>query len=79
MITQVMSYNPAVRKDPRRKAQSVQFKEHSNIPYTQNHKYEREYVRQRKNALWTSVSIVLGALLFTMGYFMLSNIKKAKL
>lgn len=79
MITQVSGRNAvSVTKDPRRKAQSIQFRDRSNIPYTQNYKYDREYERQQKNALWTSVSIVLGALLFTMGYFMLSSMKKAK-
>lgn len=79
MITQVGGCNTVgVTKDPRRKAQRVQFKDCSNIPYTQNYKYNKEYERQQKNALWTSVLIVLGALLFTTGYFMLSSMKKAK-
>lgn len=77
MITQVsgLSVN-SVTKDPRRKAQSVKFRNHSRIPYT--HNYEEEYARQQKNALWTSVSIVAGSVLFTVGYFMLSSIKGAK-
>ena len=80
MITQVSGCDAVgVTKDPRRKARSIRFKDGSGISYAQSYKYDREYQRQQKNALWTSVSIVLGALLFTMGYFVLSGMKKAKL
>lgn len=80
MITQVSGPNTyGVTKDPRRKAQSVRFKERSMIPYKSNYDgYNKEYERQQKNALWTSISIVAGAVLFTVGYFMLSGLKTAK-
>ncbi|MFA7658451.1 MAG: hypothetical protein WCY19_03360 [Candidatus Gastranaerophilaceae bacterium] len=77
MITQVSGLNVSgVTKDPRRKAQSIQFRRHSNIPYKSN--YDTEYERQQRNALWTSVSIVIGSVLFTVGYFMLSGLKRVK-
>lgn len=79
MITQVSGLNAnSVTRNPRGKAQRMPVQERSNIPYTQNYRYDRAYERQQKNALWTSVSIVLGALMFTMGYFMLSSMKKVK-
>ena len=70
MITQVNAYGSGVVKDPRRKAQSVQFKHRANIPYTGQ--YNKEFEQQRNNALWTSFSIVAGSILFTVGYFMIS-------
>lgn len=77
MITQVSGLDVrGVKKDPRRKAQSVQFRNKVNIPYTNNS--DTGYVREKKNALWTSVSIVAGAILFTVGYFLLAGMKKAK-
>lgn len=79
MITQVSGLNAiGSAKDPRRKAQSIQFRHHSNIPYTQNYKYDKTYERQQKNALWTSAAIVIGALFATMGYFVLTNAAKVK-
>lgn len=75
MITQVSGLDTrGVTKDPRRKAQSVQFKKQLNIPYTQNN--DTEHVRQKKNALWTSVSIIAGALLLVVGYFLIGGMKK---
>lgn len=77
MITQVSSFDTrGITKDPRRKAQSVQFKNKLNIPYTQNN--DTEYVKQKKNALWTSVTIVAGTLLFAVGFLLLSGMKTAK-
>ena len=77
MITQISGLNAGgVTKDPRRKAQRIQFKHRSNIPYKSN--YDRETDRQQKNALWTSASIVMGSVLFTVGYFMLSGLKHVK-
>lgn len=77
MITQVSGLDTrGITKDPRRKAQSVQFRHQLVIPYTQNN--DTEYIRQKKNALWTSVSIVAGAILFTVAYFLLAGAKKAK-
>jgi len=57
-------------KDPRRKAQSTQFKNRSTIPYQSGCNQHVE--KQKNNALLTSVSIVAGSILFTVGYFMLS-------
>lgn len=75
MITQVSGFNASSSaKDPRRKAQSIRLKHISDIPYRSN--YEKEYREQQKNALQTSITIVLGSVLFTMGYFLFS--KKAK-
>lgn len=78
MITQISgpSLISATKKDPRRKAQSVKFRNQVNIPYT--HKYEGEYAKQQRNALWTSALIVLGSVLFMVGYFMLAGIKARK-
>jgi len=77
MITQVSGLNAGgVAKDPRRKAQRIQFKRGSNIPYQSN--YNKDYDRQQRNALLTSVSIVIGSVLFTVGYFMLSGLKNVK-
>lgn len=76
MITQVSGFNVSgVTKDPRRKAQSIQFKRHSNIPYKSG--YDEEFERQQRNALWTSISIVVGSVLFVVGYFLLSGKKRA--
>lgn len=79
MITQVSGLDSIrVKRDPRRKAQSVQFKNRANIPYKGG--YDDMYAKQRDNALWTSVSIVAGSILFTIGYFMITalNAKKGK-
>lgn len=76
MITQVSGLNTSgVIKDPRRKAQSIQFKHRANIPYEGKGGYNEQYEKQKSNALWTSVSIVLGAVLFTIGYFLVSALK----
>lgn len=78
MITQVSGLNTSgVIKDPRRKAQSIQFKHRANIPYKGG--YNEQYEKQKSNALWTSVSIVLGAVLFTIGYFLVSALKDKSL
>lgn len=77
MITKVSGLDPrALGNDPRRKAQSTQFKRHSKIPYTKS--YEEAFARQQKNALWTSISIVVGSILFTSLYFMFSALKRAR-
>lgn len=73
MITQVNSLGSPVLRDPRRKAQSVQFKHRSNIPFKND--YNEQYVQQKNNALWTSISIVGGSLLFMLGYFLFSALK----
>lgn len=82
MITQISGPNTyGVAKDPRRKAQSVRFKERSMIPYKSNYNndsFNKEYEHQQKRALWSSVAIVAGAVLFTVGYFMLSGLKTVK-
>lgn len=70
MITQVNALGSGVIKDPRRKAQSVQFKRGADIPYKSG--YNEQFTRQKNNALWTSFSIVAGSILFTIGYFMLA-------
>lgn len=71
MITQVNGLGSGVIKDPRRKAQSVQFKHRSTIPYKSG--YNEQYAQQKNNALWTSLSIVAGSILFAIGYFMLTS------
>lgn len=78
MITQVSGLNSvSVAKDPRRKAQSIQFKSpRSNISYKSDH--NELYHRQKNDALWTSISIVAGSTLFTLGYFVFMALKKAK-
>lgn len=77
MITQVSGLDVrGVSKDPRRKAQSIQFRHRSNIPYQKS--YEEAFARQQKNALWTSISIVAGSILFTSLYFMISAFQKSK-
>ena len=74
MITQVSGHDTiGVMKDPRRKAQSIQFKHRANIPYKSG--YNEQYEKQKSNALWTSVSIVMGAVLFTIGYFVISALR----
>ncbi len=78
MITQVSGFNAGgVARDPRRKAQSIQFKRQSKIPYksANNSAYAKEFKKQQKHALGTSVAIVAGSVLFTVGYFMLSGLK----
>lgn len=77
MITQVNGLEAyRVPKDPRRKSQSIQFRNHSQIPYKSN--YDEEFARQQKNAFWTSISIVAGSVLFTVVYFLLSGMKNVK-
>lgn len=77
MITQVSGLNVnSVAKDPRRKAQSVQFKHSSRVAYKQN--YENEYAAQQRKSLMTSIAIVAGAILVTIGYFVFSGLKQAK-
>jgi len=73
MITKVncLDASGAV-KDPRRKAQSMQFKNSATIPYQSG--YNHQFEKQKNNALWTSISIVAGSILFTVGYFMVSAI-----
>ena len=77
MITQVGSQNSisCATRDPRRKSQSVQFRNRSIIPY----KGENiDVKRQQNSALLSSLAIVAGSVLFTMGFFLLSAIKNMK-
>lgn len=77
MITQISGLNVSgVTKDPRRKAQRIQFRHGANIPYKSSH--SQEYDRQQRSALFTSLSIVIGSVLFTIGYFMLAGLKNVK-
>lgn len=78
MITQVCCpNNGGVAKDPRRKAQSVQFKHHSNIPYYQNYSgYSNSYREEEQKAMRTSTAVVLGSFLCVLGYFLFSGCKK---
>ncbi len=77
MITQVSSLNlkESVR-DPRRKSQSLRFKNRSVIPYRGT--LSDSYDRAKKDAFWNSVAIVAGSVLFTVAYLLLSAIKRAK-
>ena len=78
MITQVSGFNSSgVFKDPRRKAQSFQFKNRANIQYKGG--YDDPYARQRNNALLTSMSVVAGSILFIVGYFLFSALSLKKL
>jgi hypothetical protein len=77
MITQISGSNIyGVIKDPRHKAQSVQFKGRSTIPYKNDSNNEKEH--RHKNALWTSVAIVAGMVFLSVGYFMLSGLNAVK-
>lgn len=80
MITQISGPSAGVfAKDPRRTSQRIQFKNSYNSPnisYKSN--YDEEYKRQQRNALKTSIAIVLGSLAFMTGYFMLSGLKSIK-
>ena len=80
MITQVCGPSVSgIPKDPRRKAQSVQFKHHSNISYSQNYTSSNNpYIEQEQKAMRTSTSIVIGSVLCVLGYFLLSGLKKSK-
>ncbi|MDD3435641.1 MAG: hypothetical protein PHC64_00660 [Candidatus Gastranaerophilales bacterium] len=72
MITRVSGLNTgSVVKDPRRKSQRMQFKNAYNVPYQSS--LEQEYRQQQKNALISSISIVLGSVAFMIGYFLLSK------
>lgn len=78
MITQVSSLNVGAGaiRDPRRKAQSVQFRNNSKIPYIDNS--SGRVSKEQNSALWSSIAIVAGSILFTMGFFMLSAIRNMK-
>ena len=77
MITQVGGPSSVVvAKDPRRKAQRIQFRRSTQIPYQSAH--SKEFENQQKKALLTSVYIVLGSVLFTAGYFFFSGAKIAQ-
>ena len=89
MITQVSGPNTVgVTKDPRRKAQSVKFKKNEAVGVVAKLAKEQvsghyakpssEYYRQQQTALWTSVSIVLGAVLLPAIYFIFSEFKKIR-
>ena len=71
MITQVSGrISTSVFKDPRRRAQSVQFKNRNYIPYKGNN--EADNKEQVKKAVFTSVAVVAGSIAFMIGYFLLS-------
>lgn len=76
MITQVGLNGICAAKDPRRKAQSVQFRRRSNIPYKSE--TDKEYERQQNNALKKSLALVGGAALFTIGYFTLAGMRMVR-
>jgi len=78
MITKVSSLNTCggIVRDPRRKTQSVQFRNNSKIQYTGE--ASDGLSQQQNSALWSSVAIVAGSILFTMGFFMLSAMKNMK-
>ena len=72
MITRVSGADSAgMAKDPRRKSQRPQFKHSCQIPYKSS--YEMDYRQQQKNALWSSASIIMGSLIFMIGYYMLTR------
>lgn len=78
MITQVNGFNAGgVARDPRRKAQSIQFKRQSKIPYKSaaNSTYAKEFKKQQNNAIGKSIAVVAGAFLFGVGYFMISGLR----
>lgn len=76
MIKQVNgSILSVCKNDPRRKAQSVQFKHRSTIPYKQT--YKQEYAEQKRRAMATSISIVAGSVLFTFAYFLISAMRSS--
>ena len=80
MITQVCGPSVSgVTKDPRRKAQSVQFKHRSNIAYSQNYTSSNNpYIREEQKAMKTSTAIVLGSFLCVLGYFLFSGWHKSR-
>ncbi len=79
MITQISGLDSvSAAKDPRRKSQSIRFKHpRSNISYKSGD-YPVAYNHQKNEALLTSISIVAGSTLFTLGYFLFMALKKAK-
>lgn len=78
MITQVSSLRvgASIARDPRRKAQSVQFKNNSKLPYTGD--FDTQHSKERNDALWSSVEVVAGSILFVAGYFVLSALSNLK-
>lgn len=79
MITRVSATSPSCPfKDPRRKAQSVQFKNKLNLTYDEASK--ALYKEQKRNAMLTSIYIVAGSIAFTIGYFFVNtfNFKNLK-
>lgn len=90
MITQVGGPDTiSVTKDPRRKSQNVQFNNSTRIHYNAKalkggmdsynpNSLSREYRQQKSNALWTSISIGLGSVLFMAGCLIASGLKKVK-
>lgn len=78
MITQVGGrIGSGVARDPRRKAQSVQFKNSTYIPYKGSN--ESIYREQEKKALRTSALIVAGSILFMVSYFLISALSSKKI
>ncbi len=64
-------------KDPRRKAQQMRFKNNASIPsHVKTSGYVTEPQTPKDNAIWTSFSIIMGALIFIGGYIILSASKK---
>lgn len=79
MITQIGGLNSiGLVKDPRRTSRHARFKNESlaNIPYKGN--YDEEDVSEQRKVVKTSILILLGSVLFMMGYFVLSGLKGYK-
>lgn len=78
MVAQVSGPTAGVYvKDPRRKAQNIRFKHSSNIPYMSTYDADNQASKPQQNtALYTSVLVVLGAVLFMAGYFLITGLKK---
>lgn len=78
MITQVSSLSGGcAARDPRRKAQSIKFRHHADIPYKSG--YNEQYEHQKNNALLTSITIIASSFLFMLGYFLVSALRTGKI
>jgi len=77
MITQVGGrIRTDVSKDPRRRAQSVQFRNRICIPY--QGKGDDSYTPQEQKALRTSLLVVAGSMLFMVAYFTITALGTKK-
>jgi len=76
MISQISGLDSCCAiKDPRRKAQSMRFKNNADTSVqTKNAPVNKS---PKENAIWTSFSIIVGAVVFVVGYFMVSSMRKA--